>query len=283
MKITLQKLYYDGIAILEKENLDNIKNEVIMLIESALNITKVYFLTHPNEVVDLKDYNIFIQKVKRRARREPLQYIIGHQAFMGLDFYVNSNVLIPRPETEILVEEVLKVINNKRELNVLDLCTGSGCIAISLGYYSKLNHIVAVDISKEALHVANKNAKQNNVNITFIKSDLFIDLKEDFLDYFDVIVSNPPYIPKKQIGKLMIEVKDYEPSLALDGHEDGLFFYKEIAKKAKNYLREKGRLFFEIGFDQGQSVSDILKKEQYNSINVKKDLAGLDRIVSGRI
>jgi release factor glutamine methyltransferase len=215
--------------------------------------------------------------LSKRAEHVPLQYITGEQEFMGILFHVNDAVLIPRQDTETLVEEALKVI--RPGMKVLDMCTGSGCILISI-----LKNIVDVegygyDISKQAINVAKENAKLNHVNATFERSDLF----EDVSDTFDVIVSNPPYIPTDVISGLMPEVAMYEPMQALDGKEDGLHFYRRIIADASKYLKPDGKLLFEIGHDQGESVPKLMKDAGFKEVRVIKDLAGNDRVVIGGI
>ena len=191
---------------------------------------------------------------------------------MGLEFQVNENVLIPRQDTEILVEEVLKVCHGK---TVLDLCTGTGCIIISLTKLGKVKEATASDISYKALEVARLNATNHKVSI---ESDLF----EKIDGKYDIIVSNPPYITSKDMENLMPEVKDYEPRLALDGSEDGLLYYRRIVREARRHLKDNGMIFFEIGYNQGEEVQELLRKEGFVDISLYKDLAGLDRLVSGR-
>lgn len=194
---------------------------------------------------------------------------------MKLKFEVNKSVLIPREDTEVLVQEILDEFKDKKNLKILDMCTGSGCIAISLAKYLDGTCIVdAVDLSTDALEVAKRNATLNKVTVNFINSDLF----ENVISKYDVIVSNPPYIKKCDMENLQIEVKK-EPSMALDGGEDGLLFYKEIAIKAREFLSADGSLFFEIGFDEGNDVSEILRLNGYKGISVIKDLGGNDRVV----
>lgn len=211
----------------------------------------------------------------KRAERIPLEYITHETEFMGLSYYVDEHVLVPRQDTECLVEQVLEVSEGK---DVLDLCTGSGCIGISLAALGKCHSVTLADISPEALMVAERNALKNGVEVTLLQSDLFSALGERY----DIIVSNPPYIPSGEISHLMPEVRDHEPRLALDGKKDGLFFYKSIILKSRDFLNENGRLYFEIGYDQGEAVSCLMKEAGFTQVTIKKDLAGLDRVVSGR-
>ena len=215
----------------------------------------------------------------KRLTHMPVQYITGYQNFMGLEFMVSKDVLIPRMDTETLVEEVLRLgLSNVR---VLDICTGSGCILLSILKYVYGSSGVGVDISDGALGVAKANSEALGIDATFIKSDMFENIPKD--ERFDIVVSNPPYIRSDVIGTLMSEVKDYEPLLALDGSEDGLKFYRIIADRAPEYLNNGGMLFLEIGYDQGAEVSALLSAAGFMDVEVIKDLSGLDRVVSGRI
>mgnify|MGYP000249109924 CR=1 FL=1 len=222
----------------------------------------------------LKEYELAI---KKRAEHIPLQYIVGETEFMGLKFKVNSNVLIPRQDTETLVEEALKTV--KPGMKVLDMCTGSGCIIISILHNVEGVKGYAVDISKQAVNVAKENAKLNEVPVLFERSDLF----EMVTEKFDVIVSNPPYIPTDVIPQLMPEVQVFEPIEALDGKEDGLYFYRKIVEQSKDYLNCGGSLMFEIGYDQGKDVSKMMTDAGFSNVCVKKDLAGNDRVATGML
>lgn len=251
------------------------KSDAWLLLTYICKIDRTFYYVHMDEEMNpelLAEYEMIINK---RAEHVPLQYITGEQEFMGIPFRVNESVLIPRQDTETLVEETLKII--RPGMKVLDMCTGSGCILISI-----LKNVVDVqgygyDISKQAINVAKENAKLNNVNAVFERSDLF----DEVVDKFDVIVSNPPYIPTDVIGGLMPEVAVYEPIQALDGKEDGLHFYRRIVEVASEYLNPDGRLLFEIGHDQGDAVSALMVDAGYKDVKVVKDLAGNDRVVIG--
>ena len=249
----------------------------------ATGFTKVQLFTQNDYLLDCGEAEDFWEMVGKRAERIPTQYILGGCQFMGLDFLVSEAVLIPRPDTEILVETILEYKKTNEIHKILDVGTGSGCIPISLLHYG-IDWAVAVDISGDALEVAKKNALLNNVldRIQFINSDLFEKLDDKCLGAFDAIVSNPPYIEKEEIQGLMPEVKDYEPMIALDGGADGLDFYRKIAAEGKKFLSAKGWIFFEIGYNQGASVSKLLKIEGFEDVKVIKDLAGLDRVVLGK-
>lgn len=257
--------------------IEDAKHDAWLLLTFICKIDRTFYYVHMDEEMSVEQVSEYENVLSKRAEHVPLQYITGEQEFMGIPFHVNDAVLIPRQDTETLVEEALKVV--RPGMKVLDMCTGSGCILISI-----LKNVVDVegygyDISKQAINVAKENAKLNNVNATFERSDLF----EDVADRFDVIISNPPYIPTDVIGGLMPEVAVYEPIQALDGKEDGLHFYRRIVEKASDYLNPGGKLLFEIGHDQGESVSSLMIEAGYKDVRVIKDLAGNDRVVTGGI
>ena len=255
--------------------IDDAKHDAWLLLTFICKIDRTFYYVHMDDDMSVEQVAEYENVLNKRAEHVPLQYITGEQEFMGIPFHVNDSVLIPRQDTETLVEEALKVV--RPGMKVMDMCTGSGCILISI-----LKNIVDVegfgyDISKQAINVAKENAKLNNVNATFERSDLF----DDVSDKFDVIVSNPPYIPTDVIGGLMPEVAVFEPMLALDGKEDGLHFYRRIVEKASEYLNPGGKLLFEIGHDQGESVSGLMKEAGFQDVRVVKDLVGNDRVVIG--
>ena len=255
--------------------IEDAKNDAWLLLTFVCKIDRTYYYVHMDENMSAEQVAEYESVLSKRAEHVPLQYITGEQEFMGLPFHVNDAVLIPRQDTETLVEEALKVI--RPGMKVLDMCTGSGCILISI-----LKNVVDVegagfDISKQAINVAKENAKFNNVTATFERSDLF----ESVTDTYDVIVSNPPYIPTEVIGGLMPEVAVYEPLQALDGKEDGLYFYRKIVATASEYLNPDGKILFEIGHDQGEAVSNLLLNAGFKNVKVIKDLAGNDRVVIG--
>ena len=246
------------------------------LLQMVCRIERSYYYVHGEEDITQdaqKEYEIAVQK---RAEHIPLQYIIGEQEFMGLRFKVNSNVLIPRQDTETLVEQVLKIV--KPGMKVLDLCTGSGCVLISVLKNAPELTGVGSDISKTALLVAKENAKMHEVDADWIRSDLFDNITETF----DVIMANPPYIPTGEILSLMPEVRDFEPENALDGGADGLDFYRKIAGQVKDYLNPGGYVYMEIGYDQGEAVSELKRNAGFTEVEVIKDLARNDRVVKGK-
>ncbi len=246
------------------------------LLQMVCKIERSYYYVHGEEDITQdaqKEYEIAVQK---RAEHIPLQYIIGEQEFMGLRFKVNSNVLIPRQDTETLVEQVLKIV--KPGMKVLDLCTGSGCVLISVLKNAPELTGMGSDISKTALLVAKENAKLHEVDAEWVQSDLFDNITETF----DVIMANPPYIPTGEILSLMPEVRDFEPENALDGGADGLDFYRKIAGQVKDYLNPGGYVYMEIGYDQGEAVSELMRNAGFTEVEVIKDLARNDRVVKGK-
>ena len=246
------------------------------LLQMVCKIERSYYYVHGKEDITQdaqKEYEIAVQK---RAEHIPLQYIIGEQEFMGLRFKVNSNVLIPRQDTETLVEQVLKIV--KPGMKVLDLCTGSGCVLISVLKNAPELTGMGSDISKAALLVAKENAKLHEVDAEWVRSDLFDNITETF----DVIMANPPYIPTGEILSLMPEVRDFEPENALDGGADGLDFYRKIAGQVKDYLNPGGYVYMEIGYDQGEAVSELMRNAGFTEVEVIKDLARNDRVVKGK-
>lgn len=271
-QIELLKL---GENVLKKENIQDSHIKASILLQYVLNQTKQHLIINSEEIVEpskINEYNNYLQLI---IQGTPIQYITNHQQFMALDFYVDENVLIPQPDTEILVEEGLKIIKEQNR-KVLDLCTGSGAIAVSIAHYCQNSTVTATDISKEALEVARKNANLNNVNIEFIESDLFDELTERS---FDIILSNPPYIETDIINTLVKDVQS-EPHLALDGGKDGLKFYRRILAEAHKYLKTDGYLMLEIGYNQGNAVIN-LKHNNLKLITKQpiKDLNGNDRVV----
>lgn len=287
--MTYSELYNTGKEILAEAGIGEAALDARLLLEYICGTDRNYLLAHGDEPVDAGKEENFLSLVKKRLCRIPLQQLTGVQCFMGLDFWVDEHVLIPRQDTEILVEEVLRNLHDG--MRVLDLCTGSGCILISLLRYTNDCQGLGVDISEEALAVAQKNAKRlleerdapeglaGIPSVRFLRSDLF----ESVEGTFDVIVSNPPYIPSAVIDTLMPEVKDHEPRISLDGGEDGLWFYRRILKDCKTYLVGGGMLFFEIGYDQGKAVCDLMKQADFLEVQIVKDYAGADRVVFGTL
>ncbi len=275
--MTFREAMEAGETVLQSANIEDAKNDAWLLLAMVCKINRTYYYVHMDEELTMEQVNEYENVLKKRTERVPLQYITGEQEFMGLPFKVSPMVLIPRQDTETLVEEALKVI--RPGMKVLDMCTGSGCILISILKNVTDVEGLGVDISKQVLNVAKENAKLNGVAAAFERSDLF----EMVTDTYDVIVSNPPYIPTDDISGLMPEVAQFEPYQALDGKEDGLFFYRKIVKECRNYLKEDGRIFFEIGNDQGAAVSEMLNYAGFSKVRIIKDLAGNDRVVIGEL
>ncbi len=273
--------YRDAIALGEKilnmADIADAKNDAWLLLTAACKIDHTFYYMHMDEDMDGEQVKEYESLIKKRAEHIPLQYITGEQEFMGMNFHVNSNVLIPRQDTETLVEQALKRI--QPGMHILDMCTGSGCVLISILKNAPGTTGLGCDVSKQALIVAKENAKKNDVSAEFERSDLF----ENVIDKFDMIVSNPPYIRTDVIPTLMQEVAQFEPILALDGKEDGLYFYRRIVSESREYLNENGMLLFEIGYDQGQEVSGMMKEAGFSDVCVIQDMAGNDRVVYGKL
>ncbi len=276
----------------KNRGIDTFSLDAQLIIMEAVNISRAKLLTYPEMEISKKEYNKILAMAQQRLNYMPMQYILGRCEFMGLEFCVNEHTLIPRGDTEILVEQAIATINDSGfnfgdkqnnskfqtdRCSVLDIGTGSGAIAVSIAKYTNAN-VTAVDISDGAIEMAAKNARNNNVTVNFIKSDLF----ENIEGSFDIIVSNPPYIESDVIETLEPQVRCYEPRLALDGGEDGLFFYKKIVQNCHNYINIGGYIMFEIGYNQGKALTQILENADFCNIEVKKDLAGLDRLVIGQ-
>ncbi len=285
---TLIQAYKEGAGILEGAGISDASLDAWYLLEYVTGISKAAYFGDPNRAVAEDQVKEYLQYIEKRKDHIPLQHITHEQEFMGYPFYVNEHVLVPRQDTEVLVEEALE--NLGPDMNILDMCTGSGCILLSLlkrgGEVYKIPGLkgVGVDISKEALKVAEIN--RDNLScpvdqVEFLQGDLFEALDPD--RKFHMLVSNPPYIKTQVIEELAEEVKFHDPYIALDGKEDGLYFYKRIIKDAHKYLTKQGQLLFEIGHDQGQEVADLMKEAGFLQVRVKKDLAGLDRVVYGRL
>lgn len=256
----------------------SLDSELILCEVTGFNKTQL-FIKDDYELSE-KEESLFKAYLERREKKEPIAYIFGRQEFMALNFKVNPYTLIPRPDTEVLVEKLIEEVNLKGYKKLLDIGTGSGAIAISTLKYTKNSEFDAIDISQGALDTAKLNAQENGVisRINFIKSDIFENINNK---KYDVIVSNPPYIKTDIIDGLEDNVKKYEPFSALDGGKDGLYFYRKITEGAVSRLNAKGLLIYEIGYDQGLEVSQLMKEHGFEGISVLKDLAGLDRVVYG--
>lgn len=266
-----------------KEISDTPRLDVELLLQKSLgDVDRIYIHVNINKQLSKEEEKEFIDLVEDRIKGRPIAYIVGKREFMGLDFEVKEGVLIPRPDTETLVEEIIELCKNKNKVSILDIGTGSGAITISLAKYIENSKVTSFDISDIPLEVGKVNAINNDVNskIQFLKSDLFSAIEGENI-IFDAIVSNPPYIPKKDMDTLHTQVKDYEPYNALEGGEDGLDFYRKITKESKKYLIENGILAYEVGHDQAEDVSKIMKENGYGKIYTKKDIQGIERVVIG--
>ena len=318
---SLQKIEITGKQLLVEAGVEEEEAalEVRLLLQESFSLNTAGYLLRKQELLGktereqteiLQKLYSFYENFEKRRRRIPLAQILGRQSFYGLDFYVNENVLIPRADTECLVDLVLEDyaelakqagktyaekrnsahVSNKHEddvengansssLNILDLCTGSGCIGISVAKHLPYQELLLVDLSEKALAVAKKNAEKHlGGNVRLLQSDLLTEVHEK---RFSLLLSNPPYIVSRVIPGLEREVSEYEPKMALDGGEDGLIFYRRIAKEAKKVLLPGARLYLEIGYDQGESVKDIFQKEGYEAVEVFPDLSGNPRVVRG--
>lgn len=278
--MTYRECYEQGCRTLQAAGIEEAILDARLLLEAVCGTDRNDLLVHGEQPVAPQAEEKYLNWIRQRAEHIPLQQLTGEQDFMGLTFSVNEHVLIPRQDTEILVEEVLKELHDG--MRVLDMCTGSGCILLSLMHYSNDCEGLGVDLSAEALEVAERNVlkvltPEKAEHVQFLQSDLFEKLE----DKFEIIVSNPPYIASAEVEKLMPEVRDHEPRMALDGTEDGLYFYRRIIEEAGKHLVSSGMLFFEIGYDQGQAVSELMRTEGYREVQVVQDYAGLDRVVFG--
>ncbi|MBR5336992.1 MAG: peptide chain release factor N(5)-glutamine methyltransferase [Lachnospiraceae bacterium] len=276
------ELQEKGRKALKEAGVSEWETDAFILFEHAAGLDRSAYLLRQSEEASGETEGEYMSLVSRRSEGVPVQYITGHACFMGLDFQVNGDVLIPRFDTEVLVETVLSHLPASGEVDILDMCTGSGCIAVSLSVLGRKKgcglNVYASDISEEAVHVAKKNAEANGADIMFFQADLF----ENMTGVFDIIVSNPPYIRTAEIEELDDTVRDHEPRRALDGDEDGLRFYREITKDSLKHLKNNGLLFYEIGYDQGKDVEMIMGKAGFKDVCIVKDLAGLDRVIWGR-
>lgn len=277
----IEELYRWGTEALSTAGIEEAKLDAFLLLEYVTGLTKARYYVELKKEVPKNQTDTYIDLIKKRKTRIPLQHLTKTQEFMGLPFIVNEHVLIPRQDTETLVEAVLDALEDGDA--VLDMCTGSGCILLSLMVHGSrkkqldLGKSLGVDISLEALAVARENADKLEVHVSLMQSDLF----ENVMGTFPVIVSNPPYIRTEVIEELQEEVRVHDPMIALDGMEDGLYFYRRIIDESPAYLEKGGRLFFEIGYDQGEDVIHLMEEKGFEQITLKKDLTGLDRIVFG--
>ena len=280
-KLTYRQMSHNGAVILADAGITDAEYDSFALLEYITGMDRTAYILNGSKSVPEDIAERYDAVIDRRSSHIPLQHITGQAWFYGRGFNVNSDVLVPRQDTEVLVSEALKVINAKD--SVLDMCTGSGCIIITLALEKKLGRALGADISEAALKVASGNREKLGADdVTFVKSNIFSDINVNDDELFDVIVSNPPYIATGEIETLTEEVRIHDPYIALDGLEDGLHFYREITQQSMNYIKSGGWLLYEIGCTQAHDVSDIMSEYGYSNIKVIKDLAGLDRVVMGQ-
>lgn len=284
MATSIAEAILQGALKLRKSGVPEARREAGSLLAYVLGRDRSFILTHADDAIDEEQTALFRECLEWRARGKPLQYITGHQEFFGLDFEVTSEVLIPRPETELLVETALKLVKPDNSPLICDVGTGSGCVAITLIYQLPQAHAVAIDISQPALEVAKRNAERHAVaeRIEFVLSDCFaaIDREDPHTPLFDLIVSNPPYVAARALEGLQREVRDFEPRLALHAGEDGLLIIRRLLAEAGSFLKMGGHLLFEIGFDQRAAVEQLLDRSVWKPLNIHEDLQGIPRTVA---
>jgi len=287
--LEIKDLIRMGIKKLDRRKYSNPPLECVLLLAYLLDVDKTYIYIHNNEEVPSSVEDKYFSLIDERRKGYPIQYILKEKEFMGISFYIEEGVLIPRPDTEVLVQYVLDYIDEKYkegDIKVVELGTGSGCISLSIAYYNKNVFVYSVDIDKKANAVAEENSRRLKLSdrVKILEGDLFQGIKNMGLkNSVDIIVSNPPYIPEDEIFGLQDEIKKYEPLWALDGGEDGLDYYRRIIPQSKEYLKNRGILVFEMGFDQGRKIKELMEKENFRNINILKDLQGLDRVITGEL
>ena len=286
---TYKELLDQGIKLLSGAEIEEARLDAWLLLEYATGIERAWYYAHMEECPEKEAALKYRELCRKRAEHIPLQHLTGRAWFMGYEFTVDDRVLVPRQDTEILAEEALRILNAKKSPEILDMCTGSGCLLLSILMERPDARGTGVDISEDALMVAETNRKNLNLEERAVLVQSYTFSGEYFqensgkpLPEYDMLISNPPYIPTAEIGELMEEVRLHDPVLALDGKEDGLYFYRRITEEAGKYLKAGGWILYEIGCEQGEDVSGILRNNNFLNIEVKKDLAGLDRVVLGQ-
>lgn len=282
----INHLLQRGIDLIKGREYSNPILEATLVLKSLLNVDKVYIHTHGKDRVDQEVVDRFLEIMEKRSKGYPIQYLLNKWEFMGLDFYIEEGALIPRADTETLVEYVLQFIDvhfKDEAINFLDLGVGSGSICLSVAYYKRHIQVYGVDKYEVPLKVTRKNKERFNLdNVHLYKGDLFSGIENlNMENKFHIIASNPPYISKEEMKELQEEVKNHEPTSALDGGEDGLDFYRRITPDSKKYLKKNGLLIFEIGYNQGREVEKIMIDAGFKNVKILKDLQGLDRVVRG--
>ena len=281
--MNIQELLKFGYELLKKVNIETYMIDSQLILCKVLNVDKLFIITNRGFKVEEKEINEYVRLLKLREKKMPVKYILQNAEFMGINFFVKEGVLIPRMDTEILVEEAIEEIKGNNYKEICDVCCGSGAIGISLSNYIKEANVICYDISDIAIEVTEKNINMLGLNdrVEVHQSDLLNEAIEKNRK-FDIIVANPPYIKESVIDTLMEDVKDYEPFIALSGGEDGLFFYRKLVIQSKKLLNHGGSLIFEIGYDQKEAVMNIMEENGFESVTCIKDLSGNDRVVKGR-
>ena len=284
MDKTIEELLNSGTSALKENKIDTARLDAELLLGYIIGKERIYLITHKEERIDKEKADKYFELIEKRRKKMPVKYILKECEFMGIDFYVEEGVLIPRGDTEILVDEVLKKINEDDEKEICDLCCGSGAIGIALASLRKNIKVDLIDYYPIPEKVTLINIEKHDLKerAEFIKSDL-LDEPINQNKKYDILVSNPPYIEDSEIEKLMDDVQKYEPHTALKGGDDGLDFYKKIIEKSSMVLKENGILAFEIGYNQGEAVKNLMEDSNYINVRVVKDLAGLDRVVIGEL
>lgn len=286
---TLEALLKEGICALEAAHIEEARLDAWLLLEYVTGRNRAWYFAHSDEIAEEETEYRYMELCRKRAGHIPLQHLTGTACFMGYDFFVDEHVLVPRQDTECLAEEGLRLLKDRKNPRILDMCTGSGCILLSMLMEIPDAVGTGADLSEEALLVAEHNKKSLNLEerALFVKSDVFSG--EYFLQNsgieqpeYDMLISNPPYIATAEIQRLMDEVRLHDPYMALDGREDGLYFYRRITGECSPWLKSGGWLLYEIGYDQGPAVKEIMEEAGFCHVEVKKDLAGLDRVVIGQ-
>ena len=267
---------------LEKKGIESARTNAELLLSHILGCGRLDLYLRFNQPLSRVETELYREYISRRGNFEPYQYIVGETEFYGLKFFVDDNVLIPRQETEILIETIINAVADKDELKILDIGTGSGNIPIALAENLPQSKIISVDVSAEAIKVAERNREEHNLKqrVGFIRTDIFNDNLEKYYGVFDVVVSNPPYVEKEEFKNLQKEIIDFEPDMAVTDFSDGLKFYKKIIAKSKNWLAEKGKLFFELGKGQADDVKNLLLQNGYKEVRIIKDYAEIDRVIT---
>ena len=283
MALTIEELLAQATRILKENKITTARLDAEVILADLLGWRRIDFIIKSKNSIEKSIEKQYLQRIKDRSLGKPVQYIIGQQEFMGLNFKVTPAVLIPRPDTEILVETAIEEAQNMhRPLSIVDIGTGSGAITLSLAHFIKGCHVHSVDVSLEASEIAQENARNLFLEekVTFYLGDIFTPLGPDLQNNVDLLISNPPYIPREEINHLQREVRLFEPHLALDGGEDGLDFYRRLIQGGKKFLSPQGKMIFEVGHNQAEDVVQMMKEEGiFRRIEIKKDLAGIKRVV----